>query len=148
MAKKKDTIKATPAPDPGAEDLAVLHPDQTLMIAGRELTVREYRFVEGLRLQPLFEPFLNQLYASLKDTDQAPELHQLVQIMGQHQEQIMELIAISAQVDPDWIEQLSDEDGMHLLYTWWIVNAGFFMRRISNRLLFSRQQRISLSAGD
>lgn len=147
MAKKGTTIKAIPAPEPGAEDLTVLHPDQTLMIAGRELTVREYRFIEGLRLQPLFEPFLNALYASLNDTDRVPELHQLVQIMGQHQEQIMELVAISAQVEPDWIEQLNDEDGMQLLYTWWAVNAGFFMRRIGSRLLLSRQEKASPAAG-
>lgn len=148
MAKKGTTIKAIPAPEPGAEDLAILHPDQTLTIAGRELTVREYRFVEGLRLQPLFAPFLDDLYASLQDGERVPELHHLVQIMGQHQVQIMELVAISAQVEAGWIEQLTDDDGMQLLYTWWAVNAGFFMRRIGSRLLLKRQEEASLTAGD
>lgn len=147
MGKKKNTIKATPAPEPGAEDLAVLHPDQTLTIAGRELTLREYRFVEGLRLLPLYEPFLEDLYGSLKDGEQVPQLHHLVQIMGQHHAQILELIALSAQVEQDWIEQLDDTEGTQLLYAWWTVNVGFFMRRISSRLLVNRLIADSPDAG-
>ncbi|MDF5999802.1 hypothetical protein P4050_15915 [Pseudomonas aeruginosa] len=47
----------------GADDLQILHPEREIEVAGRKLTVREYGFVEGLRLRPMIQPLLDDLYA-------------------------------------------------------------------------------------
>ena len=143
---KKGIIKATPAPQKGADDLAILHPDQTVTIAGCDLTIREYRFVEGLRLQPLYSAFLEDLQQHLGNADSVM-LDQLLTLMTAHEQQVTELIAIAADIEPEWIATLGDDEGMQLLVKWWSVNAGFFLRRVGIRRVNNRQQAAQKDAG-
>lgn len=50
----------------GAEDLSVIHPDRTIIIAGRDVVMREYGFFESLELLPLLEPILVDLEEQAK----------------------------------------------------------------------------------
>lgn len=134
---KKDTIKATQTPAVATSDLEILYPDQPVKIAGRNITVREYRFVEGLRLQPLYADFINDIFERVKGGEQ-PEMHHVIELLGRYESQLIELIAASADVSVEWIAELSDDDGMHLMYVWWTVNVAFFMRRVHSRIAASR----------
>ena len=60
MARK--VVKPEKPAEPGADDLQVLHPERSPIIAGRQVTVREYGFIEGLGLRPLAQPFLDELH--------------------------------------------------------------------------------------
>jgi len=128
-AKRK---QAASAADAGAQDLAVLNPDAPAKIAGRQLVMREYGFIEGMRLQNLYAPFVNDLYQVMRDSPDVP-LHEVVELLGRHVDAVEELMAVAADVELDWVRGLADVDGMNLLYLWWNVNCPFFMRRVFDR---------------
>lgn len=143
MAKKKQDriIKAEPAATPvaagGADDLNILHPERSVTIAGRSVVMREYGFIEGLKLQPLYQPFVDELHDAVVDTG-VPALSQIIGLMARHTDSIEQLIAIAADVEVEWVAGLGDRDGSNLLYLWWAVNAPFFMRRVFDRIAADR----------
>jgi len=137
MAVKKTrrgVIAATPPAAAGGDDLQVLHPERTTTIAGRQVTVREYGFIEGLGLRPLVQPLLDDLHAQLQGGG-VPELEQLLVILGKHHQAIQELVATAADVEPEWVGTLKQDDGYRLLLLWWAVNGPFFVRSVLNRVV-------------
>ncbi len=117
------------APDKGADDLNVLHPEREVELDGRTVTVREYGFVEGLKIQRSAAV----LVAALVEAQGAGDVaYQSVQsIMADHADILIDLMARAADVDADWIRGLSDEDGQLLMMVWWSVNGPFFVRRVA-----------------
>lgn len=118
---------------PGADDLEVLHPERRATIAGCEVTVREYGFVEGLRLQPLVEPIIADLQGLLGSG--VPSLEAVLAILGQHADTVVALMAVAADVDEEWIAGLSQDDGHLLLMLWWGANGPFYLRSAAMRRL-------------
>lgn len=131
MAKK--VAAKTTASEQGADDLAVLHPERSPTIAGKKVTVREYGFIEGLGLRPIAQPFLDDLHSSVS-TGRVPELEEILVILGSHAKDIEQLIACAADVSPEWVAGLNQDDGYHLLMVWWEVNGPFFIRSVFNRI--------------
>lgn len=132
MAKR--VAKPQKLAEPGADDLQVLHPERSPTIAGRQVTVREYGFIEGLGLRPLAQPLLDDLHAQIAGGG-VPELEQILVILGKHHLAIQELVATAAGVEPEWVGALNQDDGYRLLMTWWTVNGPFFMRSVLNRVV-------------
>lgn len=121
MARKRETKK--PA---GADDLEVLHPERVGIVAGRPVMVREYGFVEGLRLQPLTEPIVASLQSVIGNG--IPPLEAILAILGEHADAVARLIAIAADVEEDWVGGLNQDDGHQLLMMWWGANGPFWLR--------------------
>lgn len=138
MAKKVERKPASSAAAPKAavaeDPLAILHPERELVIAARAVTIREYGFVEGLKLRTTAEPFLTALYAIAAQDGHAPTFTQLERLVAEQADCVLELVAQAANVEPEWISSLSDEDGYRLMQEWWLVNSGFFIRRVVQRL--------------
>jgi len=135
MGKKvAPPAKSSPASKAGENDLEVLHPERTLQIAGQDVTVREYGFVEGLRLRPLMQPFLDDLHALVKGGKELPALEEIMVVFGKHYEQVAELMAVAADVDLEWVHQLDSRQGHMLLYAWWTVNGPFFVGAVVDRI--------------
>ena len=132
MARKLKR-RTTPA---AIDELDVLHPERSMIIAGRAVTVREYGFIEGLRLRPVYKAFADELYAVF--VDHAPEFEAVLDIVARHVDAITELCAVAADVEPDWVRSLSSDDGELLLMLWWGANAGFFIHRLGTRLAVAR----------
>lgn len=128
---------AKPAPEPGADDLEVLHPNRSPTIAGRAVTVREYGFVEGLELRPLMRPFLDELHAFVAG-DRLPSLDQVTDMLGQHSAAVVHAMAVAADVEPAWINTLDQVDGEHLMFLWWAANGPFYVRSVHQRLATAR----------
>ncbi|MEO6933840.1 MAG: DUF6631 family protein [Collimonas sp.] len=120
-----------PKADKGA-DLDVLHPNREAVIAGRKVTLREYGFVEGLRLRPLTKPFTDDLYAVFFNGI-VPDYEQVLDIIGRHADTVMELAAKSADVEVEWVRTLSHADGDLLLLLWWGANSHFFIQNLLRR---------------
>jgi len=142
MARKKDeriiTAPQTPvATTPPSDDLEVLHPERSATIAGRAVTVREYGFIEGIRLRPLLQPFLDDLHAMMRG-DTLPSLDQITMTLGAHIDAVSEAVAIAADVELEWLTGLNQDDGMHLLMLWWIANGPFYVRSVHNRIARDR----------
>ncbi|WP_336175029.1 DUF6631 family protein [Alloalcanivorax xenomutans] len=141
-----------PAPsnqDNPDEDLEKLHPERELTLQGEQITVREYGFVEGLRLKPFAKPFLDDMEGLM--SGKALTLPDVLGLIETHHEIILELIAQSIDRDMDWMRGLSSMEGEVLMMTWWMVNGPFFMRSVQNRriaeMASEHAQRSQRSAG-
>ena len=120
-----------------AEELEVLFPDVDLEVRDPDtgeavaLTVREFRFLEGLRAQALARPFVEAL-AELIGTGEVSEVgaDAVAGLMADHAETWLALAARACERPFEWVARLSDADGDALSDAMWSANAGFFMRRV------------------
>lgn len=121
----------------GADDLEILNPDFELSIDGEKITVKEFRFFEGLALRAQAQPFFDDLYALLGQPGGPPPSFDdfEVGLLAKHESLVKAMVAISTGKSVEWIESLGDEDGEALMLTWWQVNSGFFIRRVMRRAL-------------
>lgn len=141
MAKKKTGVITAPEASAaeGADDLPVMHPNLVATLNGRQVTVREYGFVEGLQLQPLLQPFLDGLY-ELAKAGAVPPLDQIVVLVGRHIDVVLEAIAQSANIELAELQGLKDQrEGRSLLMKWWTANGPFFYRCVLDRILAERE---------
>lgn len=118
----------------GGDDLAILFPERQASIAGMLITMREYRWVEGLRLQALIAPIVEQL-ASLAEQGRLMESAALDALFGDHADALPLLIATACDQPVEWVAALSDRDGRNLRLLWWTVNVPFFVRHVTDCLL-------------
>lgn len=137
MAEKLTQDAAAAGAEPGAEDLAILHPERTLSIAGREITVREYSFIAGLRLRPLMRPLLDDLHRLVLAGESA-DLGAIMALLGTHWQATLQLAAEAAEVEREWIESLDAKQGELLLTVWWSVCGPFFWRNVIGRVAADR----------
>lgn len=147
MARKAKQPRGTAAAASGADDLAILHPERPATIAGRAVVVREYGFIEGLRLRGQLQPLLDDLVLLFEQ--QRFELEAIEAVLGRHADLVVELVALAADVERDWVGGLNDQDGTHLLHLWWTVNGPFFVRRAISQVQAARiaAAAVSPSAG-
>lgn len=120
-----------------ADDLDILHPERTETIAGIVVTMREFTFVEGLRVNALGKPFIDDLYRAFSQGD--PDYETVLALVGVHYEAVLVMVAMAADVDPAWVRALPPEDGELILALWWGANAGFFGRAIVRRAAVARE---------
>lgn len=113
-----------------AKELEVLHPDRQVIIAGRSISVREYGFIEGAKLAPLIKPLTDALHELIADADAPPGFDAIAYVIAGHIDEVVQLVAQAADVEPEWITSLSDQDGDFLMQVWWQTNAHFFIRRV------------------
>jgi len=152
MAKKVAKPKEAPAPESGAGDLAILHPDITLPLAGRTVTVQEYRFVPGMSVRLKGKPFVDALRGQIESGSALTE--DILDVLAAHAELVRELIldAIAgAGQEParagwaEWIEGLGGADGEQLLLVWWSVCGPFFLQQAVRRIGQQIQLRADLA---
>ena len=130
---KPTATDSTPGPT-AAEDLAVLFPDADIPVRDPDsgesvtLTVREFRFLEGLRLTAIMRPFIEALGASASDVDVDEQV--IAEAMADHAETWLACIAAATGRDVEWLGRLSDQDGQDLSAAMWSTNKDFFMRRL------------------
>ncbi len=125
MAKKIPDTTPPEAASAG-DDLAVLHPDRTLPIGGRHVTIREYGFFEGLDVADRASNFITDLVAA--STDGTLRYTQVRRLFGRHRSVVPSIAAQAADVEVAWLEALAPDDLELYLATWFAVNAAFFVR--------------------
>lgn len=157
------TTAAARAQSDAAEALGILHPERSIAIGDRVLQVREYGYIEGLKLQSAAKPFLDDLYQAFLRSDEPPSADEIADIMATHivtvQWMIAQAITPDHQDDPQkfvadvagnatWINGLDEGAGDLLTAVWWEVNKRFFTRRLQRRALAAgtAARRESLSA--
>jgi hypothetical protein len=125
MASK--VTKKTKPEGKGADDLAVLLPDGVLTFGKKQIVVREYTLSESLLLRAVFAP----LVESLRDAgDRLNDLDGILDVLAAHHDTVMQLVAVACDQPEDWVRGLGNADGETLLFTWWVVNADFFVRQL------------------
>lgn len=122
-------------PDSPEDEVEILHPDRTITVAGREVTVREFRALEGMKLAELWRPIVDSLHeiSSVEDSDE-PGWDFLDALIERHHDALCELMARTSGQPRQWIEELPESEYLELLYAFWSANAGFFMRRLARRV--------------
>lgn len=148
MAKRIEKPVAKKA-DTGADDLDILFPDRSVLIAGKKITVREYGFVEGLRVRAAAKPFIDDLSGILKSSG-VPLVEQITGLIERHSDLVVLLVAEAADVDQNFMHSLTDQEGEALLGCWWSVNGPFFLNKAKDRLraeVVDKQLRKNLVAG-
>ena len=138
------------SPHDAAAELAVLFPDVELTVRDPDtgeavaLTVREFRFLEGLRAQALAGPFVEGL-AELVGTGDIDALDPaaIAGLMNDHAEVWIALTARACDREPEWLARLSDIDGDALSEAMWSANSGFFTRRVVASVVAARKPRAS-----
>lgn len=119
-------------------DLEVLFPDVEATVADPDggapvaVTVREFRFAEGLRARPAARPIVEALAALVPDgpASEIPSAAALDAVMGEHHEAWLELLGRACGRDPEWLGRLSDADGDALSLAMWEANGPFFVRLV------------------
>ena len=136
---------AAAAPEAGvatADELGILFPDVEIEVRDPDtgapvtLTVREFRFREGLEAAALARPLIAAL------VDLAPEgadaaradLMALDAALGAHADLWLELVARACGREAAWLARLGDGDAHALTLAMWGANGGFFMRRVVGAL--------------
>lgn len=130
----------------GVDDLAIQFPDRQAVIAGVTLTMREYRWVEGMRLQLLTAPIVERL-ADLAEQGRLGDAAAHESLFADHADALPLLIGTACDQPLEWVESLSDRDGRNLRLLWWTVNLPFFSTRVSDRLLARQLDGLMSSAG-
>ncbi len=127
MAKKMPHALAADAPD-AADQLAQLHPDRSLTLGGRALTIREYGFFEGLDVADRAGAFIEDLIAMSEDG--RLRYAQVRRLYGRHRSVVPMIAAQAADVEVAWFDTLADDELELYMATWFAVNAGFFVREV------------------
>lgn len=153
MARKLEPNERNPQPQApaGADDLAVLLPDVPIELAGRKLTVREYRFMQGMQVRAKAKPLIDDLAAFVATGNADAGLEDYVELLAKHAELVRELMVESVEgADAAFIDGLNEGDGETLLMTWWGVCGRFFVQVVAARLrdrLLAQLRRNAASAG-
>ena len=121
-----------------ADELEVLFPDREVTVRDPDsgapvtLTVREYRFLEGLEATASARPLVAALaeLVSDPDEDEGPDALAIEAALAAHAATWLELVARACGRDAAWLARLGDADGRALSEAMWAANGGFFLRRV------------------
>ena len=133
-------MSAKSAADHLSAEASIVLPDRDITVSDprtgkpMDVTVREYRFREGLRAQALAGELIADIAALSADPDTfSPSA--LNAVLGGHAEAWIELCALATGLGRDVIEALREPDTMTLSVAVWEVNAVFFTSRILGETL-------------
>jgi hypothetical protein len=121
MAKKKDTQ--------AQEEAEILFPDADIVIGGETITVREFGFIEAMKVEPIAWPIIEAL-ADIGTDWESVDFRQVMVVFADNTEAFVQLIAASTGKSREWVTKLNDRDGSAIANTFWRVNQGFFVRRL------------------
>lgn len=132
------------APQDGRDDLAILYPEREAEIAGEKIVMREYGFLEGIRLAPHVQPLVDAI-ANVMAPGHELGMTMLRQAFAQNEDHVVALMAAACDRDPAWVRGLSDAAGDDLLTLWYAVNSAFFVRRVVKEVAVRRSAAAALA---
>lgn len=115
-----------PLADASEDSLVALHPDMTITVAGRAVTVREYGFFEGLEVAARCPGFIASI-AGMVNADNL-SYARVRRLFGLHREEVIHAAATAANVEAEWVAGLQGADAEVFMSTWFGVTGGFFVR--------------------
>ena len=126
-------------------DVTVRDPDTGEAVA---LTVREFRFREGLEVQAQARPIIEALAGLVAADGSDIAAVDIDDILGEHADLWLALIGRATGRDPAWLERLDDRGAQDLTDAMWSVHAPFFCRRaVKTALAGQNLASLFLSAG-
>ena len=127
-----------------SNEAEILFSEQQLEIKGEKLTVREFSFIEGLRINQMVRPFIKSMRHVFTEEDKDSDFSSMSAAFSDHMDVLIELMSISTGKPVEWFSTLTDTEGQTLLMAFWSVNKAFFI----NRLLIQGMGNQQASASD
>lgn len=128
MGRKVNKPDASAGESPALDAAAALVPDVKATIAGRELVFREYAVFEGYEVAYAARDFIAELHAQAKTG--VLKYANVRRLIGPHQAVIVQIAALSAGVDEDWVRGLDRDAADQFFAAWFVATAGFFVREV------------------
>jgi hypothetical protein len=113
-----------------AREADIIFPDKTLIIGDEEITVHEFKYLEGLKVAAIAQPLLADLLALIQNAEKMG-LSELDRVIVSNIDVWTQILAMSVGKGREWIAGLSDADGMLLSMTFWEINGPFLSRRVA-----------------
>lgn len=102
------------------------------------VTVRAHSWADGMRLTRHWHPIVSDLFADVPDPDpddDAPPAYDpfaFMQSIARHFDHYMALLELATGRNAEWLDSLSDSDGLRVMEAYWALNRGFFTRRVAS----------------
>ncbi|MDN6856985.1 hypothetical protein QO207_10335 [Pseudomonas sp. CAN2814] len=142
-------MQKSPAPQAPDNSLEVLLPDRQLTVGGIKVTVRELTFREQLANNYLLAPMADALSAiPAEQLEGLDSINVIYDALALYSDSLSELLAISCGQPVEWVDALPPTDGEALVLSWWMVNSGFFVRRLWRPRLLAKAKGQSQPPGD
>lgn len=130
MANRKQN-SAEPEPEdgllPADREITLADPDTGKPVT---LTVREFRFLDGLQAQAIAGALIGDLAALAGESGRGMTPAALGEILGRHSNAWLDLSALATGRDVDWIARLREPGASLLSQAVWAANDVFFIGRI------------------
>lgn len=130
----KDKASSTQNKTP---DEVIISPASQIVINGEEITINEIDYIQGLKMHHAIQPMLDDMAKVF--TNENTDFTAMAGVFADHIDVVNKMIMITTGKDESLFKNLSDEDGQYLLMTFWMVNTGFFTRRIVGKAMHQMQ---------
>ena len=127
-----------------ADDPEILFPDIEIQVTDPDtkkpvtVTVREMRFLESLRAQPIAKSLIRSL-ASVTLGDADVDASEIDAVIGEHADIWIKILSIATARPTAWLERLSARDSYDLSLAQWNANGFFFITRAMTQVNASSQ---------
>lgn len=109
-------------------ELAVMFPEgKTLSIHDANLTIKPFKFGELSKVIKLTDGIMGDLVGASQSKDITGVLRS---VLGDHGEQVAELMAMASKQSVDWVNNLEVDEAIELFAAVIEVNADFFIRKV------------------
>lgn len=115
------------AADLGTDEEILYSPPLGIEINGETIEVLELTYGQSMRLSAALEPLIGAMAEALDLDDPGKGIEM---IMARHPESWAALICAATGKPPEWLDTLTDEQGVALQARAWSCNSGFFARRL------------------
>jgi Family of unknown function (DUF6631) len=111
------------------DQLNIMFPDRDIQLSGEPFTVREFSYIESIKLASKSVGLINSLAGILSDQSTV-KLSDVETAIADNIEDWIFLLAASIGEEPDFVAQLDDKAGTVLSMAFWEVNGPFLLRRV------------------
>ena len=138
MARKVEKPQPKASAPQGADatdaaELEILHPERTIKVGGKAITLNELTFGDSLRLHAQVAPIVAGIEQMMRDRgNDVPQYRDTLGVFAANLDATFALMAVSAGCDEAWLRSLGSADGDLVMLTFWTANAGFFIQRAAN----------------
>ena len=129
-----------------ASDEAIIFPESETTIKGEKITVNEISYSQGMQIHFQIKPMIESMSEAFAEAN--PDFSMMEGVFAEHLDIVNKMMALTTGKTEAWVNNLSDEEGQLLLMTFWMVNSGFFIRRIAGKAIQKMQQKIKPSRSD
>lgn len=111
------------------QELTILFPNQSLLIGGKTVKIKEYPFVEWLGLRQTYAPFIAK-FTTLMTANDDVLVDDVLEFFENEFADLKGLLLASIDEPAEFLDSLTLTEMESLMLGWWQVNKHFFMKSV------------------